>query len=407
MILFINTFLTNKRFFPSSRAQPIDSRYLPSRVDIFKFQLSSLSVIDWEEVVVYYELDDEFSEHYIDIDMYIDSLFTCEKHIYHYRNKDQSMWQESVNKLDRFSDDQLIWFTCNDDHIFIDSSLNYLQHIIEKQQEMLKTYPYVTFYLSHWPELMAVRKNEGKFNREIVEDNKKYFVMEWKNGDSISIINKGLLKYWWFENDYGDAIFRRTDDPENEVISPLTKTIVPYRELVRHFDGYGHIGINPNDCPPLFIPNGFFQSQIKISSQKRPSSNNYVYLDVQNKKTKAFTDSGSDIRCLVDEVPNFWKSKIVKTIDECQDESKVITFRNRSIIALACSDKRGNWTPFGVVFKLKNSYFNNRNILLLILDCITVWSFRDYILHFTFVLKQRFPRFFSFIYPFYKILFKD
>tara|TARA_B100000787_G_scaffold5910_1_gene4421 strand:- start:307 stop:1530 length:1224 start_codon:yes stop_codon:yes gene_type:complete len=406
MILFINTFITNKRFFPSLRVQPNDSRYLPSRVDIFKFQLSSLSDIDWEEVVVYYELDDEFSEHYSDIDMYIDSLFTCEKFIYHYRNKDQSMWQESVHKLDRFSDDQLIWFTCDDDHIFIDSSLYHLQHIIEKQQEMLKTYPYVTSFLSHWPELMALRKNEGKFNREIVEDNKKYFVMEWKNGDGISIINKGLLKYWWFENDYGNAIFRRTDDPENEVISPLTKTIVPYRELVRHFDGYGHIGINPDDCPPLFIPNGFFQSQIKISSQKRPSSNNYVYLDVQNKKTKAFTDSGSDIRCLVDEIPNFWKSKIVEIIDECQDESKVMTFRNRSIIALACSDKRGNWTPLGVAFKLKNSYFNNRNFLLLILDSIAVWKFRDYILHFTFVFKRHFPRLSGFIYPLYKAIFK-
>ena len=79
------------------------------------------------------------------------------------------------------------------------------------------------------------------------------------------IINKGLLKYWWFENDYGDAILRRTDDPVNDVVSPEIKTIIPYREQVRHFDGYGHVGINPNECPPLFIPNGFFESKIKIS----------------------------------------------------------------------------------------------------------------------------------------------
>ena len=401
MILFTNVFITNKRIF-KYKDKPNDSRYVPSRLDIFKFFLSSLAVINWEELVIYYELDDDFADKYNEIDNYIYSLFSCEIQIYHFRNKNQSMWKDAINKLDHFKDDQLIWFTCNDDHIFIDSDLSYINLLIQKQKEMLKNSPYVTSYLSHWPEMLGLRVNNGKFNRKIIEDNKKYFVIEWQNCDSgASILNKGLLKYWWFENEYGDAIFRRTDDPENEVVSPEIKTIIPYREQVRHFDGYNHVGINPNDCPLLFIPDGFFKSQIKISLCKKPESNSYVYLDVKNKKTKAFSKSGADIRCFLDEIPLFWKPKILETIDECQNNSKAMNYRNRAILALACSDKRGGFSPIRVVSYLKESYFSGQNLFLILIDSLWVWKLHDYILYFTNIFGNNFPKTFKIIYSAY------
>ena len=407
MILFINVFITDKRFY-QPRLIPNDPRYTPNRGDVFKFMLSSLSVIDWEHVVIYYELEDEYAHQYNDIDAHINDLFSCDKQIYHYRNYNQSMWQESVLRLDQFSDNQLIWFTCNDDHIFIDSSVSYLEYIMQKQREMLEFSPYVTSHISHWPEMMALRVNSGEFTREIVDDNKKYFVMQWKNADGVSIINKGLLKYWWFENDYGDDIYRRTDEPLYSVVSPEMKTIVPYREIVRHFDGYGHVGIDPNECPPLFIPDGFFQSQIKISSCKKPNSNSYVYLDVKNRKTKAFTKSGTDIRCLLNEIPLFWKPKIIETIDECQNNSKAMSYRNRAILSLACSDKRGGFSPIRVVSFLKQSYFSEQNLFLVLIDSLWVWKIYDYMRHFIFIFRRIFPGVFNILYsPYKKLIKKD
>jgi hypothetical protein len=401
MVLFINTFITNKRFSQTSKVMSDDARYSPNRDDVFKYMLSSLSVIDWEYVVIYYELDDEYANQYDEIDSYINKLFSCDKQIYHYRNHNQSMWKDSVLRLNEFSDNQLIWFSCDDDHIFIDSSLSCLEHIIEQQQKMLEFSPYVTCYLSHWPEMLALRINSGKFTRKIIEDNKRYFVMDWKNADGISIINKGLLKYWWFENDYGERTFRRTDDPENDVVSPEIKTIVPYRELVRHFDGYGHVGINPNECPPLFIPDGFFESQVKISSLKKPHSSGYVYLDVKNKKSKAFSKSGADIRCLSNEVPLFWKAKIVEKINEYENNSKILNYRNRAILQLACSDKRGGFSPARAVSFLKQSYFKDQNLLLVLVDSLWVWKINDFRLHFTNVFKRKLPRVFNIIYKAY------
>ena len=327
--------------------------------------------------------------------------------IYHYRNHNQSMWQKAVNRINHYSDDQLIWFTCNDDHIFIDNDLNHLDLLNKKHQELLKDTPYVSCFITHWPELLALRVNRGKYDREIVEDSEKYFVMNWKNDDGTSIINKGLLKYWWFENDYGeDAIFRRTDDPEGSVICPEMKTIVPYREQARHFDGYDHVGINPNECPPLFIPAGFFKSQIKISSCNSEKSEGYVLLDVKNNKTKAFSEEGVDLRCFSDDVPLFWNSRISETLDNCKKNYIEVRSRNKAIIALACSDKRGGFPPIRVVRFLKHSYFNDQNLFLVLIDSLFVWRIFDYRVHFTFIFRRKFPRLFKIIYKIYLKLFR-
>ena len=401
MILFINTFITNKRFF-KYKDKPEDPRYIPSRFDIFKYLLSSLSVIKWEEVIIYCELDDDYIERYEELDHFINSTFDCEIKIYHFRNSNQTMWKVAVNNLGHLNDDQLIWFTCNDDHVFIDNNLDYINLIIEKQKELLKDSSFASSYLTHWPEMLALRAEPGKFKRNILEDNKQYFVMDWKNADSgASIINLGLLKYWWFENDYADAIFRRTDDPENEVISPTIKTIVPYREQVRHFDGYNHVGINPKDCPLLFIPEGFFESDIKISFCKKPNSNRYVYIDAQNKEPKAFSYSGSDMKCLINEIPLFWKSRISETINEFETNRRILKFRNRAVIALACSDKRGGFSPIRVVFFLKDSYFRRQNFFLILIDSLWVWKLNDFILHFTNIFGRKFPKLYKIIYSSY------
>jgi hypothetical protein len=401
MILFINTFITDKRFSQTSKVKSSDSRYSPNRDDVFKFMLSSLSVISWERVVIYYELDEEYITKYIEIDEYINSLFSCDIDLYHYRNNNQSMWQESVLKLDQYPDNQLIWFTCDDDHIFIDQDLSYIKLINHKLTEMLIEKTYVTCFLSHWPEMMALRVNSGKFDRKIVEDNNKFYLIDWKNADGISIINKGLLKYWWFENDYGDALFRRTDDPENEVVSPQIRTLIPYKEQVRHFDGYGHVGINPNECPPLFIPDGFFESQIKISSCKKPDSNRYVYLDVANKKTKAFSKSGVDIRCSLNDIPLFWKPRIKEIVDECKNNSKAISHRNKAVLTLACSDKRGGLSPIRAIHFLRQSYFREQNIILLIINSLSVWKLNDFRIHFINILGKKFPKVFKILYSSY------
>ena len=127
-----------------------------------------------------------------------------------------------------------------------------------------------------------------------------------------------------------------------------------------------------------------------------------MYLDVKNRKTKAFTKSGTDIRCLLNEIPLFWKPKIIETIDECQNNSKSMSYRNRAILSLACSDNRGGISPIRVVSFLKQSYFSEQNLFLVLIDSLWVWKIYDYMRHFIFIFRRIFPRVFNILYSPYK-----
>jgi hypothetical protein len=91
--------------------------------------------------------------------------------------------------------------------------------------------------------------------------------------DGIQLINKKLLKAWWFDLDYGTAEIRRSDDimlltPGPEHTSPfIANFYAPLQEIVRHFDGYGHVGISRRDCPYLTVPNSFDEFAKPLSEE--------------------------------------------------------------------------------------------------------------------------------------------
>ena len=111
------------------------------------------------------------------------------------------------------------------------------------------------------------------------------------------IVNKALLHFWWFGNDYGDSKMIRTDCPggsSKSVISPETACLIPYREIVRHYDAYSHACIDINACPPLFIPNGFFENKIKILYCSENRKEGYVHVNPTLKNYSTVDKNGAD-----------------------------------------------------------------------------------------------------------------
>jgi hypothetical protein len=170
-----------------------------------------------------------------------------------------------------------------------------------------------------------------------VEEHEDYFMTQWPYNASIQIVNKNLLHYWWFEHEYGDAWMPRTDTVGGgEAISPETACILPYRELVRHFDGYSHNGIDINACPPLFIPDGFFDNEIKIlycSDQRRKG---YVSVNPLKKNYSTVDRTGADLKCVLEDLPLFWRSRIaqVETARHV-DEKLLLRRRNEAVLKFA------------------------------------------------------------------------
>ena len=139
MVLFLNIILTNNPPLPpynNANLSRVNYTYdrgnLPKddQLDIFKYSLSSLSTAyPWSKVIIKVELEGKYLERKNELEEFIKNEFKENNLVLEWeRNKYQQDWIESFKLLD----DDLIWFCCNHDHIFIDSSINYLKEMVEE-----------------------------------------------------------------------------------------------------------------------------------------------------------------------------------------------------------------------------------------------------------------------------------
>ena len=233
MYLLLNVFITH------DRAHNIENRF-----DIFKYTLASYSVISWEKIFLFVKLDDEFVDRREELDQYIRLLFDPSiTDLRWERYTTQVEWRPIIESL---SDDQLVWFSQNDDHIFIDYNLDILREgidLLEKDESKYKSIIY-----SHWPEVL---KLSGKLGTQQKVGN--YIRFNATICDSIQIINGGFLKYLFLELDWQGRSFIKTDDllTQQQIVGmrcglyqitqSLQTVYIPLRELCQHFDGYNHI----------------------------------------------------------------------------------------------------------------------------------------------------------------------
>lgn len=334
MILFLNTFITDQKLigYVGYNRGLLGSF---SRADVFKYSLASLSVIDWSNVIIYYDLDTNYKHMRGEIDQYIRSLFR-NPIIFPFRIERQPQWKVAMNELFSLADD-FVWFCCNHDHIFIDYELDLLKRIETKLIDLSKSYEYVSCYFSHWPEILYYGKTPPRFTRiGAVEENRDCFVTVWSNYDSVQIANKKLLRYWWFDHEYGDIWMPRTDSIAYNVISPETACVIPYRELVRHFDGYSHNNIDINICPPLFIPEGFFDNQIKILYCSDTRKKGYVHVNPLKDNYSTIDNEGADLKCMLEDLPLFWRPRISQIeVTKVVDRELLTIHRNDAILKIA------------------------------------------------------------------------
>ena len=106
--------------------------------------------------------------------------------IYDIYNK-QNQWTYVMNILmKKHGPDELVWFTQNDDHVFIDFNM----YILNEGLEILKNdkNKHKSIYFSHWPEIL---KMSGKFEEPIVIGN--YINFKRTMLDSIQIFNLNYL----------------------------------------------------------------------------------------------------------------------------------------------------------------------------------------------------------------------
>ncbi|HLB42245.1 MAG TPA: hypothetical protein VJN02_05240 [Gammaproteobacteria bacterium] len=397
MILFVNVFITDERGSPSAYKDLSPTHRIHSKFDVFKYTLASYSVIKWTSTIFYIKLDHKFIPYRKALEEFIYELFPNNSKIYDYRLDSYEQWTEAI-KLPELTDETWIWFTCNDDHPFIDSSLGNLEHLIKLASQLsAEQNKYISIFPTHWSEVISSKKRYLKVKNKpyhrryesgsILEDNHDYFLTTSRNCISIQILTKKLLNLWFSDPNRCPQDLRRTDvitPPEEQI------TMIPYRELARHFDAYSHSGVPHEIIPPMFIPLGFFEKQIKIQYGGNKRIPEYVFIHPEKEMIpqemshrERQSNDLCDINIVYEDIPLFWKDRIadIRHYDIPSDT----VFRNyiKQKIRVACADPRFGYTPSEAIRALAPIFYQKYNPSFKELQSIakSAWNLKEKILY--------------------------
>jgi hypothetical protein len=163
--------------------------------------------------------------------------------------------------------DRLVWFTQNDDHVYLNTDREYISkglEIMRKDYSLFKS-----MYVSHWPEALLV---SGKFTSSDVHMEGDYVKTRTTILDSIQIFNAAYLNYLFVDfnwNESGwhpgmpriDGLIYDTQGGSTTWTNPgvkdkhLQTMWVPLREFCRKFDGYSRMQISNIELfPKLELP---------------------------------------------------------------------------------------------------------------------------------------------------------
>jgi hypothetical protein len=328
----------------------------PERFDIFKYCLASTAVLEplVEKFVLFITLAPELAHRQAELEKYIRELIPADKLILSWARLD--FRRDWVNACTRnlttaklFQDpNQLVWLACNDDHIFVDNNLNVVESAITTLNA--DPDPNAIMYYSHWPEQMRMSQH---FKGELTADGNfvKYY---WENFDGIMILKAGrLLKYW--DRDYGDALMFKTDYLGGHHGYKCPGNVyAPTRELVRHYEGYSHVGTGcDNIAPPLYIPPGFFEKNMWVRVGYPNRQNGWTNLNPASEWLYNFNPAGTDYRWTVKDIPLFWQGRISAT-DVAKDYDPKVMNQARDAAFLAAT--RVPMKCFGIEFTHENHH---------------------------------------------------
>lgn len=320
MILFINVFLEHnaQNLLISPYGMQYDRGNFPlySKGEIFLYTLESYKTINWSQIIIYCEVNEDFP----DKDNYyskINKIFP-EAKVYTTRNAYQHQWQKALDELGE--EDELIWYAGNHDHPYIapnHEQLNAIVDILNSSDSFYKGALY-----SHHPDICARIMTEPEFGWQY--ESKLVSSYTYQRTEGIMIINKNLFRSWWFDYDYGDTFIPRSDWTNGvRCQTPEAKIYLPVRELCRHFDGhnFGGYAYEIRDIPPLDIPPGFWQGDIKIDYLTDQRIEGNVWINPQ-KNYFVIDESGADYKFLLKDIPLFWEDRI-SVINQGADENKL------------------------------------------------------------------------------------
>lgn len=342
MVVIFNVKITDIRMgFPYTRGEWMPN---PPRMDIFKYCLASTAALEplVSKFIFCITVAPELLYRQEEMDEYIRSLFPAEKLVIVPQRCDYGRDWKLICDEYLTDPEEIVWLAANDDHIFIDSNLD----LVEEAIDTLKADPdpHAVMYYSHWPEQMRMSVYQGGQ----LTKSKNFVKFTWETFDGIMMLKAGRLKQYW-ERDYGNALMFKPDYlGAHHGYECMGNVYAPTRELVRHYEGYSHVGSYvANIAPPLFIPPGFFENDIKIAIGFKDRDDSWTNFNPISEWVYNVSPGGTDYRWVEEDIPLFWKNRLGK-VTHAPDYDRELNYQARDAAFLAAT--RVPMKCFNIVF---------------------------------------------------------
>lgn len=358
MIVFYNVKITDvKMSWPYAGTVYDRAPWFPvsNRFDIFKYCLASRAVMApvVDKYIFYIDLA-EFAPRQDEMQEYMETIFPKDKlEIHWYRIERTRDWRRLCEQFT--NDNELIWYEGNDDHIFIDYNLD----IIKAAQSTLRADPdpNAVMYYSHWPEQMRMSLLH---NGELTADG-NFIKFTWDTVDSLLLMKVSRFKRYWHETDCGEDNMYRTDPLGWQYGYKIPGIVYsPTRELIRHYDGYSHVGkMLGAIAPPLYVPEGFFDGnmQVRIGYPERKDGWQNLYSAAE--RLYSIDPNGVEARWTVEDIPLFWKNRIGELdVNLDQDIHALKQARDAAFLAMTRIPLKAHGHEFGTECHPRK-YFKN------------------------------------------------
>lgn len=305
MILFINVFLTGKRHssFDRGRFEGVGA------LSAFRYMLRSLTDLKFSRAHIFVELDpDDHSPG--DVDMLkaeVEALFEGTpldfrpKRLLALRD-----WQQFI-RTEISTQSEPVFYSGNHDHVFMDRDTEVLDGCLSLMERLRTRFECVSLIMSHWAEYFSYRSR-----LQLHED--CGFVHTSTYRDAMQVLTPKLLETWFIADSKhlpGDTPIRRTEDLgwQGQTTFPQ---IIPSRELFRHVDGSSFFGVRIDHVPPLRIPPGLLEGQMKLAYIAEPDVDALRRFQAQgcccispHFPSLACEEDGVDFHWLPDEIPAY------------------------------------------------------------------------------------------------------
>lgn len=279
------------------------------KIDIVKYTLCSYAKLKWEKVIIRFECEDENEN---------ESFFNFCKNLFpnafidNRRSATAKQYFDALSLLEN-GENPWIYMSSNNDHPYIGDP-DFLPNCIKIANNLEKKYKDkdVCILYSHFTESMIDNKItdpqwgyfESNFKKNIYEDEKVIATISNKLVlDSIKIYRLNYLLDLFRKTKNKGRLIRTEDTGFHLNYDNSLITVSPKVELCRHYDSYAHL---MKWVPPLFIPNGFFEFDIKIRYGYENNVNGWVSVN----PNKNYISSEVDLCCFLEDLPTFWSDRI-------------------------------------------------------------------------------------------------